>query len=183
MAKYSYEFKLHIVQEYLSGKGSAKSLAKQYSVPSDSQIRRWIWSYQNLGAEGLMRCREKKSYSFQIKKHAVELYLTTDITYSELAASLGISTPSLITHWVADYRAAGPGALKPKNEGRRVEVAKPKRPQSGNSNDAYLKQLEEENYKLRLENAYLKELRRLRLEEEARNGKRGLPTVSEKTSN
>ena len=31
----------------------------------------------------------------------------------------------------------------------------------------YLKQLEEENLKLRIENAYLKELRRLRLEEEA----------------
>lgn len=29
----------------------------------------------------------------------------------------------------------------------------------------YLKQLEEENLKLRIENAYLKELRRLRLEE------------------
>jgi transposase len=33
-----------------------------------------------------------------------------------------------------------------------------------NQND-YLKQLEEENLKLRIENAYLKKLRRLRLEE------------------
>ena len=30
----------------------------------------------------------------------------------------------------------------------------------------YLKQLEDENLRLRIENAYLKELRRLRLEEE-----------------
>lgn len=37
----------------------------------------------------------------------------------------------------------------------------------------YLRQLEEENLKLRIENAYLKELRRLRLEDEEKNGKHG----------
>ncbi len=37
-----------------------------------------------------------------------------------------------------------------------------------NDTQEYLKQLEEENLKLRIENAYLKELRRLRLEDEAR---------------
>ena len=37
----------------------------------------------------------------------------------------------------------------------------------------YLRQLEEENLRLRIENAYLKELRRLRLEDEAKNGRHG----------
>ena len=37
----------------------------------------------------------------------------------------------------------------------------------------YLKQLEEENLKLRIENAYLKELRRLRSEGTPQNKKRG----------
>ena len=38
---------------------------------------------------------------------------------------------------------------------------------SPDNNAEYLKQLEEDNLKLRIENAYLKELRRLRLEEKA----------------
>ena len=53
-----------------------------------------------------------------------------------------------------------------------------------NSDLEYLKQLEDENLKLRIENAYLKELRRLRLEEEALLKKqRELSTASEELSN
>ena len=47
-----------------------------------------------------------------------------------------------------------------------------------------VKQLEDENLKLRIENAYLKELRRLRLEEEALLKKqRESSTASEEPSN
>ena len=57
-------------------------------------------------------------------------------------------------------------------------MAKPKKKQipqteKEQADAEYLRQLEEENLKLRIENAYLKELRRLRLEDEAKNGKRG----------
>lgn len=48
----------------------------------------------------------------------------------------------------------------------------------------HIKQLEDENLKLRIENAYLKELRRLRLEDEARlREQRESSTASEETSN
>lgn len=48
----------------------------------------------------------------------------------------------------------------------------------------HVKQLEDELLKLRIENAYLKELRRLRLEEEVLLKKqRELSTASEKNSN
>ena len=47
-----------------------------------------------------------------------------------------------------------------------------------------LKQLQDENLKLRIENAFLKELRRLRLEEEAHlNELRESSTASEENSN
>ena len=49
---------------------------------------------------------------------------------------------------------------------------------------AAIKELEDENLRLRIENAYLKELRRLRLEEEALLKKqRESSTVSEDNSN
>ena len=49
---------------------------------------------------------------------------------------------------------------------------------------AHIKELEDENLKLRIENAYLKELRRLRLEEETLLKKqRESSTVSEDSSN
>ena len=55
---------------------------------------------------------------------------------------------------------------------------------SRSSLSSSIKQLEEELLKLRIENAYLKELRRLRLEEEALlKEKRESSTVSEENSN
>ncbi|WP_049759135.1 hypothetical protein [Clostridium kluyveri] len=52
-----------------------------------------------------------------------------------------------------------------------------------NTDAEYLKQLEEENLKLRIENAYLKEPRRLRLEGIPQNKKRESSTASEENSN
>lgn len=118
----------------------------------------------------------------------VELYLTTEASYQDLALSLGMNNPSLISKWVNEFRSAGPEALRPKEKGREKQMSKPTDNkwyvQTPNSVDIeYLKQLEEENLKLRIENAYLKELRRLRLEGTPQNTKRELSTASEDPSN
>lgn len=167
-----------IVLEYLSGKGSFEYLAKQHGMPANKPIQRWVAAYKEFGDEGINRSREKKKYSFEFKLHMVELYLTTEVSYQELALSVGINNPCLITKWVNDYRIDGPDALRPKRKGRRPKVDKPKKKQipqteQEKADTEYLRQLVEENLKLRIENAYLKELRRLRLEDEAKNGKRG----------
>lgn len=177
MVKYSYEIKKKIVLEYLSGKGGYKYLAKQYGIPDHKTIQRWVSVYKEFGDESLKRSRKKENYSFEFKLHVVELYLTTEVSYREMALTVGITNPCIITKWVNDYRIAGPDALRPKRKGRRPEMAKPKEKQlpqteKEKADAEYLRQLEEENLKLRIENAYLKELRRLRLEDEAKNGKR-----------
>lgn len=189
MAKYSYELKKQVVKDYLWGKGGADYLANKYGVTSISNVQRWIKSYNEFGDKGLMRSRKNETYTFEFKLHVVELYLSTEVSYQELALSVGINNPPLITKWVNDFRIAGPDALRPKRKGRRSKVSKPKESKSTNiettsNNSVYLKQLEDENLKLRIENAYLKELRRLRLEEEALLKKqRESSTASEETSN
>ncbi|MFC3018363.1 transposase, partial [Virgibacillus litoralis] len=57
MAKYSKEFKLNIVKEYLEGPLGSTSLAKKYGVPNHGQIRRWVNAYKVFGEEGLKRKR------------------------------------------------------------------------------------------------------------------------------
>ena len=188
MAKYSYELKLKAVQAYLSGEGGYQYLADKYGVCSWTNVRRWIKAYKEFGTDGLIRSRKNESYPFKFKLHVVELYLTKEVSYQELALSVGINNPPLITRWVNDYRIAGPDALKPKMKGRRPKVAKPKdinfdKSKETNTGAEYLKQLEDENLKLRIENAYLKELRRLRLEEIPLNKKRESSTASEDPSN
>lgn len=192
MAKYSFEFKKQIVKEYLNQQGGVDFIAKKYGFSSNTPIRKWVNAYKEFGDRGLLRSRKNKSYSFEYKLHVVELYLSTEVSYQELALSEGINNPPLITKWVNDFRIAGPDALRPKKKGRKKLLETSKKATQPNQVDItpvdtsaeHVKQLEDELLKLRIENAYLKELRRLRLEEEALLKKqRESSTASEETSN
>lgn len=67
---------------------------------------------------------------------------------------------------------------------KKSKTTNPSEVTSPDTNAEYVKQLEDELVKLRIENAYLKELRRLRLEEETLLKKqRESSTASEETSN
>ena len=122
-----------------------------------------------------MRHSRKKEYSFEKKIFVVELYLTSELSYNDLALQEGIKNPSLICNWVHLFRVAGPDALRERRKGRKISMAKStkklskKTSQTTNDNISkeYVKELEDQLLQLRIENAFLKEARRLRLAEEA----------------
>ncbi|WP_313755698.1 transposase [Tissierella sp.] len=127
-------------------------------------------------------------YSFEFKSQVVQAYLNNEGSYPYIPKKYGVPAWSNIKKGVNDFRIAGPDALRPKRKGRRSNVSKPKEIKHANNefkntDSEYLKQLEDENLKLRIENAYLKELRRLRLEGTPQNKKRESSTVSEDHSN
>ncbi|RGF53592.1 IS3 family transposase [Clostridium sp. AF36-4] len=179
MAKYSFEFKKEIVVAYLSGKGGFGSLAKDYGIPNKAQIYRWVKAYQKLGDDGLRRARSINNYSFKYKISVVELYLSSDLSYQELALKEGINSPALIGKWVNAFQIAGPDALRPRMKGRKKTLDNIKKGVTDTSVE-HVKELEDELLKLKIENAFLKELRRLRLEDEAKmRERRKSSTVSE----
>ena len=192
MSKYSYEFKKKIVLEYLAGEGGPVTLARKYGIPSETRIKEWIKAYQNLGDEGLMRSRQKKNYSYEYKLGIVEMYLTSELSYMDIALAEKINNPCIIAQWVSDFRAFGPEALRPKKKGRKAKVDTPETQKIKQIEETvpvdtsveHVKELEDELLKLRIENAFLKELRRLRLEEETLLKKqRESSTASEEPSN
>lgn len=189
MAKYSFEFKLMVVKEYVSGQGGYGFLAQKNGIPSRTRIEEWVAIYNRFGEDGLRRSRHQPVYTFEFKLHVVELYLTSELSYQELALQVGMTDPATIVRWVNEYRTAGPEALKPKKKGRKRTMDKEKvirEIEEGDSEDQkeLLKQLQEENLRLRIENAFLKEARRLRLEEEGLlNELRESSTASEENSN
>ena len=193
MAKYTFEFKKQIVMDYINGERGTQFLAKKHSIPNHAQIQRWVASYKKFGDAGLMRSRKNNKYTFEFKLHVVELYLSTEVSYQELALSQGINNSLLITKWVNDFRIAGPDALRPKKKGRKKTLDSNNKVKTivqstevikVDTSAEHVKQLEDELLKLRIENAYLKELRRLRLEEEALLKKqRESSAVSEENSN
>ena len=126
MAKYSFEFKKKVVMAYLNGEGGEDYLASKFNVASPRNIKVWIKSYLAFGDEALKRSRKNDVYSFEKKLSVVELYLSSEISYQELAIQEGITNPSMIANWVNRFRAAGPDALRPHKKGRKKTLDKPK---------------------------------------------------------
>jgi transposase len=191
MSKYSFEFKKKIVLEYLAGEGGYVYLTEKYRIGCHAQIQRWVAAYKKYGDKGLRRSRQRENYSFERKLSVVELYLSSEISYQDLALQEGITTPGIIAQWVNLFRVAGPDALRPHKKGRKKTLDKPKESSSNHTVERhidtsaeYVKELEDELLKLRIENAFLKELRRLRLEDEAKMRERHeSSTASEDSSN
>ena len=191
MSKYSFEFKKKVVTAYLNGEGGYGYLAKIYEIPTKSIIERWVHNYQVFVDDGLMRSRKKQIYSFKKKLSVVELYLTSEISYQNLALQEGISNPCMIASWVNRFRVAGPDALIPHKKGSKKTLDKSEEKHSIPSAETpidtsaeQVKELENELLKLKIENAFLKELRRLHLEDEAKmRERRESSAVSEDDSN
>ena len=107
---------MKVVKEYLEGNVSYKNLAKKYSIPDKSNIRRWVNAYESQGYDGLKVSRTNNNYSFDFKLNVVNLYLTGEMSYQSLANELKINNPPMIAKWVKDFKEEGIEGLKPKKE-------------------------------------------------------------------
>ena len=194
MAKYSYELKKKIVEEYLSGKTSYLVLEDKYQI-NESLIRRWVNNYKQFGDEGLMRSRNKRSYSVEFKLEAITRYETSECSYQQLALELGLTNPSMIVNWRRKYREEGIEGLRPHKRGRPVtktddrnqvpKTSKKSEPLDASTREALenrIKELEAENEILTIQKMFWEQLRSLE-REEAMNKRRGSSPNSEKNSN
>ncbi|RDW16446.1 helix-turn-helix domain-containing protein [Oceanobacillus chungangensis] len=163
MAKYSEEFKIKLVTEYLHGNLGYQSLSKKYNIPSTFQLRNWVRSYKEQGMDGLKRKRTKKEYSVQFKLDAIQFMLETGASYLETAVQFDLNNPSLISRWLKTFREQGIEGLKQKTKGRPSMSKKPNKAKKKEEKKLTREEeLERENELLRLENAYLKKLRAFR---------------------
>ena len=175
MAKYSTEFKMKVVKEYLETNISYKNLTNKYSIPNKSIIITWVNAYKSQGYEGLKVKRENIQYTLEFKLNVVNLYLTGEMSYQSLANELKINNPSMIARWVIDFREKGIEGLKSKKRGRPSKMSKTQKKskdsktessaqltneEDNSLNEAQLKEkikkLEEKNYWLQLENDAIK---------------------------
>ena len=80
MAKYSTEFKMKVVKEYLETNISYKSLSDKYGIPNESVIKIWVNAYKSQGYEGIKVKRENTQYTLEFKLNVVKLYLTGEMS-------------------------------------------------------------------------------------------------------
>ena len=103
MAKYSTEYKLKIVREYLAGQGGYRALSKRHEI-TESQIEHWVKAYRAFGENGLKRSRAQQTYSFEFKRSAVECYLSSEASYQDVALAHGLNNPSMLVRWTKSDR-------------------------------------------------------------------------------
>lgn len=100
-AKYSKEFKLNIVNEYMNGIGVTE-LIRKYEC-CDNDIYRWVNEYMAHGTEALQITHKNKSYSSEFKLMVVEEYLSGATSYNLLAIKHKIPSSRQIRNWVKMY--------------------------------------------------------------------------------
>lgn len=65
--KYSHEFKLKIVQEYLNGTLGYTLLSKKHNISSKIQLQKWVNQYKKYGKEGLKTKKYNKKFTLNFK--------------------------------------------------------------------------------------------------------------------
>ena len=199
MAKYSLIFKLKVVTAYLNGEGGYEYLTKKYGLKTTSQVRRWISVFKEFGKDGLCRKRNNTRYTSEFKLAVVESYLTSELSYRQIALQYGLNNPSLIARWKSDFMKYGTNAFVERPKGRIPTMSRTdekakitthtksrnqKKKKELTPEQARILELEKQLRYAQIENAYLKEMRRLRLED-ARKMKEQQESlaVSEENSN
>lgn len=154
--KYSNEFKLEVVLDYLDGQnGGFEILAAKYGV-SRSQIQQWVNLYKAGGTEQLTTVR--RTYSGEFKIYVVEYMHQHSMSAFQTAAHFGIQSNPTILKWERIYYEEGPKALMEERRGRKKSMPRKKNDTSAkkdvNENADLLKEVQY----LRMENEYLKKL-------------------------
>ena len=162
MSKYTKQFKLTVVEHYLTGTAGLKLVAKSYDL-AHSVVARWVAMYRLRGADGL----DKKfsHYTAQFKLSVLQHMWKHQLSYTQTELLFDIRGPGCLAIWERRYHSGGIDALIPRNcapakNMTTNKTAKPPAPMKEEGKQTHEDLLAEVNY-LRMENAYLKKLRAL----------------------
>lgn len=159
MSKISKEEKIKAIKE-IEGGESVIRIGRKLRI--DKTELNWIIRcYRERGESGLSS--HAYNWTAEQKNEVLEYMNKNQLSFRETGVRLGIRH-STILQWERRYLEKGISGLEDKKKGRKPRVQKPKPPKT----KTRLKELEEENLDLRIENEYLKKLNVLVAEREKR---------------
>ena len=161
---YSAELKLQAVQDYLSGKGSLRSICKRYGILNKKQLQNWLLCYnghkdfkQRSGARGEIHMTKGRKTTQEERSQIVAFCIEHGKDYALTVETYQVSYQQIYS-WVRKYEASGVdglidrrGKAKPEDELTETERLR-------QENRMLLAQLKDKE----MEIALLKKLRELR---------------------
>ena len=155
--KYSLEEKLRIIQQIEEG-FPLKTLSRKLGI-DNKMVKTWLLRYKTYGLDGL-KLKKSKQISLKEKEKIVLEHTEKGVPLQKLSHQYDISLSSLCV-WIRLYRIKGT-LSKQKAQTKMMSRSKTKEPETE------LEKLQAENLRLRAENALLKKVRALVLEEKLR---------------
>lgn len=118
MTKFNEEFKLMVVQEYLSGSLGYRAIAKKYEVGA-TPLRKWVRAYKEFGYNGLLVKKTKQFYSVQFKLDVLNFMKRTGASHQDTAIHFNLNDPTLVASWYHRFLKEGIEGLQ-----RKLKVAR-----------------------------------------------------------
>lgn len=157
--KYSQELKEQAVQDYLNGLGSLDTIIEQYGISSQSVLKRWINRYTSAKdlkatSKGKSRMKQGRKTTFEERVEIVNFTLEQGKDYQAAVERYGVSYQQVYS-WVRKFEKDGSQGLEDRR-GKGLES----KPNLTTEEELLLKvkQLEERNRLLEMENGLLKKL-------------------------
>jgi len=172
MPKYTKEFKIKLVLEYLSGKsGGQKMVAKKYNIPY-STLRNWILKYQNGGFNKLSKKQTQDKFTSEFKLSVIQYRQINNTSLRETAEYFNLVNGSMVSRWEKAYQQRGLSGLednrgRPKKDMYKADKnSKNKKPIVESEREELIR-LREENKYLKMQILFEKKFQALLLKEEA----------------
>jgi transposase len=163
MAKYSEQFKLAVVQDYLSDTSEGyRAVGRRHGLSSHTILERWVAAYQLHGVTGLGKKSSK--YSAEHKLSVLQHMWDNRLSISQTAAKFDIRSYAMVSMWERAYRDGGIEALAPRRRGKPkpMTASDTTKPEPAPDDDKRSREeLLAEVNQLRMELAYLKKLEAL----------------------
>lgn len=134
-SKISGPDRIAAVEKYLRGENSLNHIAALLNV-SSSSVKQWLQTYQSIGPNGLLHTSRNTVYTAELKRIAVEDYLTSGASYMEICKRYSIKSTRQLRYWVLKYngheklKTSGTGGTPIMTKGRtttyeeRIEIVK-----------------------------------------------------------
>ncbi len=116
-SKFSVKEKLEIVQARQNGDYSLTEIKQKFNV-DNTELYKWIASYEKEGIKGLEPRIKNNRYSPEVKEMAVLAYLAGKGSLLELSRQYGLASKSQLADWIKKYN--GHEKLKSYKPGERV---------------------------------------------------------------
>ena len=126
---YTPKFKLEVLQAWKDGSFTLEEIVKRYKV-SKSTVRKWKYSLDTFGSEGLKEASTWKKYTKDIKLLAVSDSLSGKYSLLEVVRKYEISSHSVLRKWIKKYNSHS--ELKDTSQGRTSSMTKGRKHKKGN---------------------------------------------------